>query len=107
MTPRSIRRAAERKAMKAVRKAERTLAAELQAAESATEALISRHDCEMDQTTEALCYNPEPSFDEPAEPLLFTRPPLSSAQLAANRSNAQLSTGPTSEKAAPNPPSMP
>jgi hypothetical protein len=96
MTPRSIRRAAERKAMKAARKAERTLAANLETVESAAEALISHANFEMDQETEPLCY-PEPSGDSPVEPLLFTPSPLSIAQLAANRANAQLSTGPTSQ----------
>ncbi len=91
MTPRSIRRAAERKAMKAARKAERVAA-------------LQNHQPEFDDEqrethamqTEALCYNAEPILDESAEPLLFARPPLSPAQLAANRANAQLSSGPTS-----------
>jgi hypothetical protein len=63
MTPRSIRRAAERKAKKLAKKQERALAIEVP--------------------------------DEAAAPL--TAPaaePISPAQLAANRANAQLSTGP-------------
>ncbi len=72
MTPRSIRRAAERKAVKAARKAERLLAPNPQ-------------------------YPTVETADSPAEPQLFTPSmPVSAAQLAANRANAQLSCGPTS-----------
>ena len=67
MTPRSIRRAAERKARKqAERKAKN-----------------------IPTQTEAL-----PSEDLPE--VAFERPTLSAAKLQANRGNAQLSTGPTS-----------
>ncbi len=91
MTPRSIRRAAERKAMKAARKAERLTAPHTDQPNFDEEGR-ERHA----MRTEALCYNPEPSADFPAEPLLFTPSPLSPAQLAANRANARLSCGPTS-----------
>ena len=77
MTARSIRRAAERKAKKLARKAEQNLVerpfqAAMPAFEPASEA------------TEHLCFEPESSL--PA--------PISAAQRAANRANAQLSTGP-------------
>ncbi len=65
MTPRSIRRAIERKAKKAALKAEKHFTPEpAEAPEILTEAL-------------------------------FTPPTISAAQLAANQVNAQLSTGPT------------
>jgi hypothetical protein len=66
MTPRSIRRAAERKAAKLARKADKV-------------ALLSA-EVQLDTEPEALATNP-----------------ISEARLAANRANAQLSTGPTSE----------
>jgi len=88
MTPRSIRRAVERKAKKLARKAD------------ATSALAP-----------AQISSPEVLSDQPAlpnqaktlssqEPTLFTAPIsqtnlLSNAKLNANRANAQLSTGPT------------
>ena len=66
MTPRSIRRAAERKAAKLARKAER------------------------------VAHSPIPETPEPSRDCEGAI--LSPAQLAANRSNAQLSTGPTSSQ---------
>ncbi len=93
MTPRSIRRAAERKAMKAARKAERLTALHTPQPEFDDE----QHETHA-MPTEALCYNPEPSEDTSAEPLLFAPSVLSPAQLAANRANAQLSTGPSSRE---------
>ncbi len=77
MTARSIRRAAERKAKKAALKAERNLFAE--AVPDAGPLASSRELSEEDAS---------------AEPALFTHAPISPAQLAANRSNAQLSSGP-------------
>jgi hypothetical protein len=65
MTPRSIRRAAERKAQKLARKAEKTLQPGIRAGS------VSDLDCQP-----------------PAS--------VSAAQLAANRANAQLSSGPNS-----------
>ncbi len=67
MTPRSIRRAAERKQQKLLKKQNRALAM-------------------------ADIFSPEP---EPAPEII---PEPSPAQLAANRANAQLSTGPTSSE---------
>ena len=79
MTPRSIRRAAERKAKKAALKAER---------------ILSRETAEPSFVSEPICLNHEPEEDA-AEPKLFA---LSAAQLAANQANAQLSCGPKSEE---------
>ena len=80
MTARSIRRAQERKAKKLARKAESKLVERpFQAAMTAFEP--------ASQAAEHLCCEPEPV--SPAT--------ISEAQLAANRANAQLSTGPTSE----------
>ncbi len=77
MTARSIRRAAERKAKKLARKAEQNLVERpFQAAMPAFEP--------VSETREHLCFEPEP----------LSLNPLSEAQLAANRANAQLSTGP-------------
>ncbi len=74
MTPRSIRRAAERKAVKKARKAAHQLSA---AAPQAAASTFSDTPLE----------SPEPEFVEAG---------ISSAQFAANRANAQLSTGPKS-----------
>ncbi len=110
MTPRSIRRAAERKAMKAARKAtarqqQEALAAQVQAAEPPTPDLArlsdrtvpsSRLDVEdvhmktdLQMKTDALCWAQKASDDSADAPLLFTPAPLSPSQLAANRANAQ------------------
>ena len=85
MTPRSIRRAAERKQMKAARKADKSLA---------PDTTVREERSHREVLAEGLCWNPEPLHDSPVEPLLFTPTPLSPAQLAAHRANAQLSTGP-------------
>ncbi len=88
MTPRSIRRAAERKAKKLARKADPTSAP--------APAQISSPEVLADQP--ALPNQAKTLSSE--EPTLFTAPIsqtnlLSSAKLNANRANAQLSTGPT------------
>ncbi len=76
MTPRSIRRAAERKAKKAALKAQR-LSAVSEFAVIAT----------APEEEEAVPVSEAPSPDPR---------PVSLAQLSANRANAQRSTGPTS-----------
>lgn len=106
MTPRSIRRAAERKASKAARKAERLAASETVLSPVARPASASSPEDSFlpapapapaphPPLTEDLCWRREPTGDSPEEPLLFTPAPLTAAQLAANRLNAQLSTGPS------------
>jgi len=100
MTPRSIRRAMERKAKKAALKAEKHVTHE--PAEALKE--IAAHAPTTQLATprrppvskEAICWDPEPTDETPVEHTLFTSAPVSAAQLAANQSNAQLSTGPTS-----------
>jgi hypothetical protein len=76
VTPRSIRRAAERKARKLARKADKSqmLNTSLQASA-----------CADEYFDEKLCF---------AEPEAGVPTPISAAQLAANRANAQLSRGP-------------
>ncbi|MGH9625088.1 MAG: hypothetical protein ACRD4G_12215 [Bryobacteraceae bacterium] len=86
MTPRSIRRAAERKARKLARKAEKQ--AVMQAATAAPEPQMPFPEIAPDLELPAA----EPPF--PDEPNIPKTP--SPAQLAANRANAQLSTGPRS-----------
>lgn len=79
MTPRSIRRAAERKAKKLARKAEGNLVERpFQPAMTPFEP--------VSEAAEHLCFEPE--LDSPRS--------LSEAQLTANRANARLSTGPKS-----------
>ncbi len=91
MTPRSIRRAAERKR----NKRERKLARELEnsnltnTAAAAQPALFQEGLHDEDVLEEELC------FSTPAEAEPSHAPAISAAQLAANRANAQLSTGPT------------
>ncbi len=75
MTPRSIRRAAERKAKKAALKAQKV------SANSRSAVAVSAIEEEV---------------DFPSEPQPPTPRPVSPAQLSANRANAQRSTGPTS-----------
>ncbi len=106
MTARSIRRAIERKAKKAALKAEKHLTAETIVPAAAPEAPAPRftpsdqpvrHTRPRPVLSESLCWNHESLDDSPAEePKLFTPAPLSAAQLAANRANAQLSSGPSS-----------
>ncbi len=93
MTLRSIRRAAERKANKQFRKAEKLTAA----ANSSLENIVLPLDdnsrtgeacLALDEASEQLCFAPESE----TPPL----PSISPAQLLANRANAQLSTGPKS-----------
>lgn len=76
MTARSIRRAAERKAKKLARKVERNVV------ERPFEAAMPAFE-PASQAQEHLCFEPEPAS-------------ISNAQLAANRANAKLSTGPKS-----------
>ena len=80
MTPRSIRRAAERKAKKVALKSERHLA---------LESTYSEHT----PVAEPEAHHPRET-EVPLEATLFTPSPISVAQLAANQANAQLSTGP-------------
>ncbi len=104
MTPRSIRRAIERKAKKAALKAEKHFTAVPAAAPEAPAPRFTPSDQPVRRPirpvpSEALCRNPEPLDDSPSEhttnPKLFTPAPVSAAQLVANRANAQLSTGPS------------
>ena len=76
MTPRSIRRAAERKARKLARKAEKS---------QMLNATLQANACADEHFDEKLCF---------AEPEAGVPSSISAAQLAANRANAQLSTGP-------------
>ncbi len=80
MTPRSIRRAAERKAKKAALKSERHLALESTYSEPAP---VVEPEAHHTRETEI-----------PFEAALFEPSPISAAQLAANQANALLSTGP-------------
>ncbi|HEX7363339.1 MAG TPA: hypothetical protein VF283_22845 [Bryobacteraceae bacterium] len=102
MTPRSIRRAAERKARKLARKAEKQSL--LQTAEGVSEAEMPfpAFEPELDLPAPA---DDAASFSEPKtqtdEAAPFSEPktqktPPSPARLAANQANAQLSTGPRS-----------
>lgn len=85
MTPRSIRRAAERKARKEM---------ERQACDQATRSAASPL-----RARDPLCWNTERDDASATEPhALFSPAPLSPQQLAANRANAQLSTGPISSE---------
>src|SRR5437588_1695193 len=79
MTARSIRRAAERKTLKLARKATR----EQQAIPSGPAVAAASED--------QLGFHPEPSLRQEL-------PAISSARLAANRANAQFSTGPRSKE---------
>ncbi|MGH9438450.1 MAG: hypothetical protein ACRD22_11290, partial [Terriglobia bacterium] len=94
MTPRSIRRAAERKARKLARKAEK---------QSFTQTDTAAPEPEMpfpavEPDLELLPVAAEPLWPDEAaavsEPK--TQVSISPARLAANRANAQLSTGPRS-----------
>ncbi len=103
MTPRSIRRAAERKALKLARKAEKTAMAAAAPAEDASEQL-----CFSDEPAPQACearplQRVSAAKTQPDEPAPFNEaktpekaPAISQAQLVANRENAQLSSGPTS-----------
>ncbi|MGH9619331.1 MAG: hypothetical protein ACRD45_06410, partial [Bryobacteraceae bacterium] len=95
MTPRSIRRAAERKARKLARKAEKQSFAQTDTA--APEPEMPFPAIEPDLELPTLPPLPPRAADEAA---LFSEPKTqrvpSPAQLAANRANAQFSTGPRS-----------
>ncbi len=81
MTPRSIRRAQERKARKEMERKAKHLARQADAT-SATQPV---------EAVRAEAIPAEPTFlNEPREPM-----PVSNRKLAANRANAQLSSGPT------------
>jgi len=83
MTARSIRRAAERKAKKQARKAER-----LAAAASPSNAEPAQHTVKLSPV------NIPSESQQPAPDCLRQFTSISPVQLAANRANAQLSTGP-------------
>ncbi len=93
MTPRSIRRAAERKALKLARKAEKAMPHPAVPAQDAIEQV--RLSDEPAFLSQAKIQLDEPAFLSEAK-LPEKAPAISPAQLAANRANAQLSTGPTS-----------
>ena len=80
VTPRSIRRAAERKARKLARKAEKS---------QMLNATLQANACAGEHFDEKLCFA-EPEAGVPTG----VPSSISAAQLAANRANAQLSTGP-------------
>src|SRR6185437_6194490 len=88
MTARSIRRAAERQARKLARKAEK-VGTDLS---TATNSQFT----ESSRLGAAVCPDFFGSSDPQACPPILPAP-ISEAQLAANRANSQLSTGPTSE----------
>ena len=98
MTPRSIRRAAERKARKLLQKQNRSSAMPARADEAAvlSEPKISNDPAERKQMKAAR----KAALRELALPEIAAAPEppttISPAQLAANRANAQLSTGATS-----------
>ena len=86
MTPRSIRRAAERKALKAARKA-----AAANHPEPDSQDFALKQDLAL---REDLCFHPEP-FDDDVHPDVLAAANQAAAQRAAvNRSNARFSTGP-------------
>ncbi len=87
MTPRSIRRAAERKAQKLARKAARQ-DEKLQTNDSADQTA----EAEPRASARVLSIQPTMIAAPAADPREFA--PITPAQLAANRANAQLSTGP-------------
>ncbi len=107
MTPRSIRRAAERKRNKLERKLARQAETSNLATAAAAQTALIADDPDFDEPLfepdlfhEDLCFA-EPSDAEPTHaPALSdeteTHASISAAQLAANRANAQLSTGPRS-----------
>lgn len=93
MTPRSVRRAAERKAKKAARHHDQNQIAE--PADSRNEP-TPQHTPQPSpgKFSNEICWNPEPvADDDPNHPRYFR---TSAAQRAANQANAQHSTGPTS-----------
>ncbi len=99
MTARSIRRAAERKARKLARKAEKQSL--MQAATAAAEPEMPFPAFEPDLELPAPAPDPPQLSDEASEPEAQTHEAVpeipktpSPAQLAANRANAQLSIGP-------------
>jgi len=100
MTPRSIRRAAERKARKLARKAEK---ANLHTAEPSVPVELPPAPADFSE----ICLPPRsanlPPVDPPrsnpmsANPTPADLPPISAARLAANRANAQHSRGPVTD----------
>ncbi len=92
MTPRSIRRAAERKAKKLARKAEaRSTTRPVEAAVAQSTSDTFNH-FEEPQVTEA-CFIPANRPELPSQPR-----PISQAKLNANRANSLLSAGPTTSE---------
>ncbi len=94
MTPRSIRRAAERKRNKLERKLARQVESSNVATSAAAQPALTVDDAPFDEPLleEELCFAPH-AQSEPDH-----RPSVSPAQLAANRANAQLSTGPSTSE---------
>lgn len=110
MTPRSIRRAAERKRMKLERKRQRSLAlaAGLDEATLLSEPKIPENverkrmklerKKERDRVLAACDLSPGPLLDPSSSLESIDPEPISHARLLANRANAQQSTGPTSSQ---------
>lgn len=101
MTARSIRRAAERKQKKMARKAERVAATETTAGQNSWSTPDSplEHASEPALTSHShanIALIPVPASDELLG--LKDAKPVTPAQLAANRANAQVSTGPRTPK---------
>ncbi len=99
MTPRSIRRAAERKARKLERKANAlAMAAPREGDAPIMPDLFNDDLYEQNHIEESLCLaaptEPESTHSPSPSDERNTPPSISAAQLAANRANAQLSTGP-------------
>ncbi len=95
MTPRSIRRAAERKRNKLERKlARQTENSHLAIAGASAQPALNVDDGLLDETLleEEVCFAPH------AQPESSHAPSISAAQLAANRANARLSTGPATSE---------
>src|SRR4051794_40029450 len=90
MTPRQVRRAAERKANKAERKSANGVAVSPQQATPSQIAESPLRSPEPAALSPAIAHIPEQPSDrsEPSSPI------ISPSQLAANRANAHLSTGP-------------
>jgi len=92
MTPRSIRRAQERKARKEMdRKARKEFDRK---APEEVERRANPETPRPDVLCEAFCCEPELTGEAPTGPTLFNASITSAARVAANQANSQLSTGP-------------
>ena len=94
MTPRAIRRAAERQAAKLARKQQNNIAATAITNDNTTE--IEEKELSMEQLIASALLVPAVEEEATSEPTPSAKPPISQARLDANRQNAQHSTGPRS-----------